>query len=194
MRSGRSSESSISSELSDRRPMPSHSSSSNAINRAVWENPILPSLRSESQDYVARDQYNLPSITCHGEGASLTSQGHEQDRPYDGRDTESYSYQTKGQEHQQVPLVHPHYPYGSDSLDRAPYNDPSLRAQYPLNFETAGDFGDGRHKRRRGNLPKAVTDILRQWFSQHIAHPYPSEEEKQMLMSQTGLTISQVSH
>ncbi|MCJ1473036.1 hypothetical protein MMC13_001685 [Lambiella insularis] len=53
---------------------------------------------------------------------------------------------------------------------------------------------DGKQKRRRGNLPKTVTDTLRVWFTEHIAHPYPTEEEKQILMSQTGLTISQISN
>lgn len=55
-----------------------------------------------------------------------------------------------------------------------------------------GDYPDQRNKRRRGNLPKAVTDILRAWFHEHIQHPYPSEDEKQILMARTGLTISQV--
>ena len=52
---------------------------------------------------------------------------------------------------------------------------------------------DKANKRRRGNLPKPVTDILRAWFHEHLDHPYPSEEDKQMFMSRTGLSISQVS-
>lgn len=52
--------------------------------------------------------------------------------------------------------------------------------------------GEQRAKRRRGNLPKPVTDLLKAWFRAHKNHPYPSEEEKQMLMCQTGLTITQV--
>ncbi|KAI9792187.1 MAG: hypothetical protein M1816_002727 [Peltula sp. TS41687] len=51
-----------------------------------------------------------------------------------------------------------------------------------------------RIKRRRGNLPKQVTDLLKEWFRAHKNHPYPSEEEKQMLMCQTGLTITQLSN
>lgn len=47
-------------------------------------------------------------------------------------------------------------------------------------------------KRRRGNLPKQVTDLLRSWLNEHVQHPYPTEDEKQMLMAQTGLTIHQV--
>ncbi|KAA8904396.1 homeobox KN domain-containing protein, partial [Sphaerosporella brunnea] len=48
--------------------------------------------------------------------------------------------------------------------------------------------------RRRGNLPKQVTDLLRNWLNKHLHHPYPTEDEKQMLMSQTGLTIHQISN
>jgi hypothetical protein len=47
-------------------------------------------------------------------------------------------------------------------------------------------------KRKRGNLPKHVTDVLRQWFEEHESHPYPTEEEKQMLIHRTGLLMSQV--
>ena len=63
---------------------------------------------------------------------------------------------------------------------------------YPLSFQNT-DTGEQRNKRRRGNLPKHVTDRLRQWFFDHISHPYPSEDEKQELMSTTGLTMNQVS-
>ena len=48
-------------------------------------------------------------------------------------------------------------------------------------------------KKRRGNLPRDVTDLLKQWFEEHLAHPYPTEEEKQMLCRRTGLAMTQVS-
>ena len=63
---------------------------------------------------------------------------------------------------------------------------------YPVNFEAISDQSDGRQRRWRGNLPKAVTDTLRVWFTEYIAHPYPMEEEKQILVNKTGLEISQV--
>jgi hypothetical protein len=56
----------------------------------------------------------------------------------------------------------------------------------------SGDSLDSRGKRRRGNLPKPVTDVLRAWFHEHLDHPYPTEEDKQIFMSRTGLSISQV--
>lgn len=62
------------------------------------------------------------------------------------------------------------------------------------NFGDLGDPIDSRSKRRRGNLPKPVTDILRAWFHEHLDHPYPSEEDKQIFMTRTGLSISQISN
>ena len=47
-------------------------------------------------------------------------------------------------------------------------------------------------KKRRGNLPRDVTDMLKQWYEEHLAHPYPTEEEKQMLCRRTGLAMTQV--
>lgn len=86
--------------------------------------------------------------------------------------------------------------------------DPYPQRQYPdYGFSTSGmqgggyggslpphlsDGGDGRSRRRRGNLPKATTDILRSWFQKHLDHPYPSDEEKQLLIIQTGLSMNQV--
>lgn len=48
--------------------------------------------------------------------------------------------------------------------------------------------------KRRGNLPKPVTHILRTWLQDHLDHPYPSDEDKQGLMGQTGLSLVQISN
>ncbi|SNX81817.1 uncharacterized protein MEPE_00522 [Melanopsichium pennsylvanicum] len=48
--------------------------------------------------------------------------------------------------------------------------------------------------RRRGKLPKPVTDLLKTWLLEHASHPYPTEDEKRQLCSMTGLTLSQVSN
>ncbi|KAG8736623.1 hypothetical protein FRC10_009120 [Ceratobasidium sp. 414] len=48
--------------------------------------------------------------------------------------------------------------------------------------------------RRRGKLPKHVTETLRTWLLSHADHPYPTEEEKKMLCNVTSLTLSQVSN
>ncbi|KAF2807328.1 Homeodomain-like protein, partial [Mytilinidion resinicola] len=54
---------------------------------------------------------------------------------------------------------------------------------------------DGQFQRkRRGNLPKEATNILKTWYNTHLHSPYPTEEEKYQLMHQTQLTLNQVSN
>ncbi|KAI8097653.1 homeobox KN domain-containing protein [Halteromyces radiatus] len=50
------------------------------------------------------------------------------------------------------------------------------------------------NKRRRGNLPKPVTAILKKWLLEHCRNPYPTEEEKLQLKSETHLTLNQISN
>ncbi|KAJ1923173.1 Homeobox protein [Tieghemiomyces parasiticus] len=49
-------------------------------------------------------------------------------------------------------------------------------------------------KKRRGNLPKHVTAMLKSWLLEHMMHPYPTEEEKLTLARQTNLTLNQISN
>ncbi|KAK2755042.1 hypothetical protein FQN54_006570 [Arachnomyces sp. PD_36] len=74
------------------------------------------------------------------------------------------------------------------------YSPQHVNSPQSSNFGVLGDPVDPRNKRRRGNLPKPVTDVLRAWFLEHLDHPYPSEEDKQMFITRTGLTISQISN
>ncbi|KAG6294829.1 hypothetical protein E4U09_002454 [Claviceps aff. purpurea] len=53
---------------------------------------------------------------------------------------------------------------------------------------------DLNKRKRRGNLPKETTEKLRAWFLTHLEHPYPTEDEKQDLMQQTGLQMNQISN
>ncbi|EEH45862.2 uncharacterized protein PADG_02012 [Paracoccidioides brasiliensis Pb18] len=76
-------------------------------------------------------------------------------------------------------------------LDYSPVSAGSLNDR---NYGAQGEPIDPKNKKRRGNLPKSVTDVLRAWFHEHLDHPYPSEEDKQMFISRTGLTISQISN
>jgi len=63
---------------------------------------------------------------------------------------------------------------------------------YPMMAHDPASRANGR--RRRGNLPKQITDILQIWLREHLNHPYPSDEQKQMLTRRTGLTLNQVSN
>lgn len=91
--------------------------------------------------------------------------------------------------HGQPPYGHPAMPYPGDAEQMSPG---MMTHPQQANFGIMGDPIDPKTKRRRGNLPKPVTDILRAWFHEHLDHPYPSEEDKQMFMTRTGLSISQV--
>ncbi|KAF8455317.1 Homeodomain-like protein [Terfezia claveryi] len=64
----------------------------------------------------------------------------------------------------------------------------------PGGLETFDQVARLGNKRRRGNLPKHVTDTLRNWLTNHVAHPYPTEEEKQQLCQITGLNMNQISN
>lgn len=90
-------------------------------------------------------------------------------------------------------IVHP-------PRERTPFSPVPYGTRYHHEpYMRVGEFGtsmhgDNRQRKRRGNLPKETTDKLRSWFHAHLHHPYPSEEEKQSLMRQTGLQINQISN
>lgn len=53
---------------------------------------------------------------------------------------------------------------------------------------------DNSAKNKRGVLPKHATNVMRSWLFQHIGHPYPTEDEKKQIASQTNLTLLQVNN
>lgn len=93
----------------------------------------------------------------------------------------------------QPPYESSHYVHYPGTHSNESNYSPNVQTSPPSNFGVMSDPMDSRSRRRRGNLPKPVTDILRAWFHEHLDHPYPSEEDKQIFMSRTGLSISQVS-
>ncbi|CAO3594163.1 unnamed protein product [Absidia cylindrospora] len=64
--------------------------------------------------------------------------------------------------------------------------------QYQMHIDTL--CLDHLDKRRRGNLPKPVTAILKKWLLEHCRNPYPTEEEKLQLKNDTHLTLNQISN
>jgi hypothetical protein len=77
------------------------------------------------------------------------------------------------------------------TLGRTPFANSSAgypSGNYPYGHEVPE--ADSKQRKRRGNLPKETTDKLRTWFVAHLQHPYPTEDEKQELMRQTGLQMS----
>ncbi|CAO3660368.1 unnamed protein product [Rhizopus stolonifer] len=51
-----------------------------------------------------------------------------------------------------------------------------------------------KRKKRRSNLPKKVTAVLKEWLEKNAGHPYPREEEKRKLVEKTDLSMSQISN
>ncbi|ORZ14228.1 hypothetical protein BCR42DRAFT_377640 [Absidia repens] len=56
------------------------------------------------------------------------------------------------------------------------------------------EMDSGLKKRRRGNLPKHVTEFLKYWLLQHKEHPYPTERQKFELAQRTDLAVNQISN
>lgn len=48
------------------------------------------------------------------------------------------------------------------------------------------------HRRKRRNFSKQATEVLNEYFYSHLSNPYPSEEAKEELAKQCGITVSQV--
>ncbi|KAI8379742.1 homeobox KN domain-containing protein [Radiomyces spectabilis] len=69
---------------------------------------------------------------------------------------------------------------------------PPLRT--PTTEEDNESFTSHHPRKRRGNLPKPVTAILKQWLIDHCDNPYPTEDEKDELKHVTGLTLNQISN
>ncbi|KAF2265070.1 hypothetical protein CC78DRAFT_579755 [Lojkania enalia] len=88
--------------------------------------------------------------------------------------------------YQRIPYSAHHPGYGHDTYhQQAP----------PYVFQnTLGVDHNSFNRKRRGNLPKEATGILKAWFSSHRESPYPTEEEKVILCHQTNLTLNQVSN
>nr|CCA22903.1 conserved hypothetical protein [Albugo laibachii Nc14] len=62
------------------------------------------------------------------------------------------------------------------------------------NAPTSPSMDCGRGCKKRTNLSKTAKQVLQQWFEEHLHHPYPTEEEKDMLAMQGGITIEQVNN
>ena len=136
-----------------------------------------------------QDHYSLPSISNFA--------ADDRSDPYQ---RDSYAFLTNSeprkpyppyQQYNNVPNPEYYSPNGPYQ-DRPSFPASSGNSNYHASFDNMSEYSDSKNKRRRGNLPKAVTDILRAWFMNHVAHPYPTEAEKQELIARTGLTISQV--
>ncbi|KAL6716844.1 homeodomain superfamily [Lecanora helva] len=134
---------------------------------------------AHSSDYRNGDSYYGGSYYCDGRNKDSRAPPYQSQHP-SCAPLQSYSY-------------HPPPP-------------PSTNGSYGVHHQYSGSYHHGSFqfesddssgqapRRRRGNLPRDTTDLLKQWFADHLGHPYPTEDEKQMLCRQTGLQMTQISN
>ncbi|KAJ8128240.1 hypothetical protein O1611_g5395 [Lasiodiplodia mahajangana] len=144
----------------------------------------IPTYSHTGSDYTPAPSRRPSLAPSNGQWAEVRGHGYQQ-AAYD-----SYNY------------YHPNrvqsLSVGSAHLDRTPFSSGAygarLQQPYMRMGELIGASGDGKQRKRRGNLPKETTDKLRAWFVAHLHHPYPTEDEKQELMRETGLQMNQISN
>ncbi|KAI0481214.1 hypothetical protein GGR56DRAFT_310209 [Xylariaceae sp. FL0804] len=142
-------------------------------------------VRSHSGDEYVREPLRRPSLTTsssHGmDAAGAAGYRHQAGYGY------GYSHPSRVQS-LSVGSVHP--------FDQTPFfSGGGYGHQMQDMMRMGGDFGLGlggesKQRKRRGNLPKETTDKLRAWFVSHLGHPYPTEDEKQEFVRQTGLQMN----
>ncbi|KAI5781197.1 homeobox KN domain-containing protein [Geopyxis carbonaria] len=145
---------------------------------------------ASSYDYDARNPPAQPQdYNRYSSGSAVSPTSYRSSSPANQYSQPQY-YSHSGS-YSQPPRNQPGYSRQTAVADgRSPFSTPSHPVELSMDHFEQGRPG----KRRRGNLPKHVTDLLRTWLHEHINHPYPTEDEKQMLMAQTGLTIHQISN
>lgn len=77
------------------------------------------------------------------------------------------------------------YPRPAYSGYDAPYGD--IRFQHNVGLDH-----NAFNRKRRGNLPKEATNLLKDWFAANRQSPYPTEDQKMELCNRTGLSLNQV--
>ncbi|XP_012264082.1 homeobox protein PKNOX2-like isoform X1 [Athalia rosae] len=76
----------------------------------------------------------------------------------------------------------------------APSEDEDDGCGTTISGHSGGHSSARKGRQKRGVLPKQATSIMRTWLFQHLVHPYPTEDEKRQISSQTNLTLLQVNN
>lgn len=146
--------------------------------------PPMPRMRGHSSDDYLQEAPR-PLYVHPADARFETAPSHRQPGPY------GYSYHHPSRlQSLSLNSIHP--------MDRTPFSAGAYGPHYGeyMRFGEMpmGAGVDNKQRKRRGNLPKETTDKLRAWFVSHLHHPYPTEDEKQDLMRQTGLQMSKFMH
>lgn len=81
------------------------------------------------------------------------------------------------------------------TTSRLKYIDQNLRKQKASENTSLGFLDNNQPVwRPQRGLPERAVSVLRAWLFEHFLHPYPTDTDKHMLATQTGLTRNQVSN
>jgi hypothetical protein len=110
--------------------------------------------------------------------------------------------QSSSQLHHLVQTLEREYDDGSDCLTSSGHQQPPppggmvgspVVAMSDSSFRTLVPTS-AAFRRTRENLPKPVTQALKQWLLDHADNPYPTDIEKRQLSEQYGLTSAQLNN
>ncbi|XP_061082977.1 homeobox protein PKNOX1-like isoform X2 [Conger conger] len=102
---------------------------------------------------------------------------------------------TGGTVYQPVTVVTPQGQVVTQAISPGTIRIQNTQLQLQLNQDLSFfNHDDSSSKNKRGVLPKQATNVMRSWLFQHIGHPYPTEDEKKQIATQTNLTLLQVNN
>ncbi|KAK6292553.1 hypothetical protein J4Q44_G00371370 [Coregonus suidteri] len=102
---------------------------------------------------------------------------------------------TGGTVYQPVTVVNSQGQVMSQTISPHTIHIQNTQLQLQLNQDLSFfNHDDSSSKNKRGVLPKQATNVMRSWLFQHIGHPYPTEDEKKQIATQTNLSLLQVNN
>ncbi|GAB7351519.1 hypothetical protein MBLNU459_g2160t2 [Dothideomycetes sp. NU459] len=109
-----------------------------------------------------------------------------------------YSDRGIGERYTTEPQRQPCHPVSSYASEyRASAHDEHSGASYPYAqsyfVPSHYEYQNGK-SRKRSNLPKQSTEIMKKWFDENMQNPYPSEEQKRHFAAVAGINLTQVSN
>ena len=80
--------------------------------------------------------------------------------------------------------------------EEEPGSSDSSRLGLRRSTHHSSSFKDSKNKRKTTSLPQETVDYLKNWMMspEHIAHPYPTEQEKADIMADTGIELKQLTN
>ncbi|KAI8881486.1 hypothetical protein K501DRAFT_334659 [Backusella circina FSU 941] len=151
-------------------PNPSMDEHNEYLGESIEHNILLPQERNSVPTYLVQDPQNVQTQTTY-----------EIDKGKNQRVDEPISNRLRFK-------LNLNYP------QHLSQSEPNVSTSFVSETLETHSYDPSNKKRKRENIPKEMTEHLRQWLIQHKKHPYPTEIEKQELAEETGLMINQISN